>query len=82
MCANKIYQMIPGETTFGQCACLYARAGLVIHHKWVENQCESQKKKKLSDDCINDSKATQVGYKCYCTSYGIFYVFRNVRMFS
>jgi len=33
-----------GETTFGQCACLYAWVGLVVHHWWIGNQCESQKK--------------------------------------
>jgi len=39
---------IPGSilrgTTFGQCACLYAWAGLVVHHWWVENRCERRKK--------------------------------------
>jgi len=33
----------PGWTTLGQCACLYIRVGLVAHHWWVGNQCESQK---------------------------------------
>jgi len=32
-------------TTLNQCACFYARTGLVAHHWWVRNRCESQKKK-------------------------------------
>jgi len=39
---------IPGETTFGQCACLYAQAGFIAHHWWVGNRCESKKKKDKS----------------------------------
>jgi len=35
---------IPEGTTYGQCACFYARAGLVVHHWWVRNQCERKKK--------------------------------------
>ena len=38
---------IPRGTTLGQCACLYARAGLVVHLWWVGNRCESKKKKEL-----------------------------------
>jgi len=33
-----------GETTLVQCACPYAWAGLVVHHWWVGNRCESKKK--------------------------------------
>ena len=38
---------IPGSISRGNnaCACLYARAGLVVHLWWVENRCESKKKK-------------------------------------
>jgi len=34
-----------GETTFGQCTCLYAWVGLVVYFWWVENRCKSKKKK-------------------------------------
>jgi len=36
-----------GGTTLGQCAYLYAWAGLVVHPWWVENRCKSKKKKNL-----------------------------------
>jgi len=49
---NVVHNMEPGEymvrfpggTTLSQCACLYAWAGLVVHHWWVKNRCESNKK--------------------------------------
>jgi hypothetical protein len=43
---SKTYRGIPGSiprgTTFGQCACLYARTELVAHIWWIENQCEKK----------------------------------------
>jgi len=40
------YQMwFSRKTTFDQCACLYARVGLFVHHWWVRNRYESKKKK-------------------------------------
>jgi hypothetical protein len=35
-------------TTFDQCACRYARAGLVAHLWWIGNRCESKKIKLLN----------------------------------
>ncbi|KAK2420084.1 cytochrome P450 93A3 [Trifolium repens] len=34
----------PGGTTLGQCACLYARAGLVAHLWWVGTGAKAKKK--------------------------------------
>jgi len=48
------YQVrFPGKTTLGQCACLYARAGLVDHLRGVGNRCESQKKKYRKETCMH-----------------------------
>jgi hypothetical protein len=32
-----------GGTMFDECACHYARAGLVVHFLWVRYRCESKK---------------------------------------
>jgi hypothetical protein len=40
---------IPRGTTHGQCACLYARAGLVGHFWWVGTGAKEKKKKTLMD---------------------------------
>jgi hypothetical protein len=34
---------IPRGTTLGQCACLYAQAGLVVQLWWVENGTKAKK---------------------------------------
>jgi hypothetical protein len=45
-----------GGTTFGQCACLYARVRLVVYLWWIGNRCESKKRRSilLSHDLCSD----------------------------
>jgi hypothetical protein len=67
---------------FGQCACLYARTGLVVHLCWIGNWCESKKKNSSTLDFILDPRtsscfgvvleATTIHYKKGTTNYNDF----------
>lgn len=41
---REMLSSISRRTTFGHCACIYARAGLVAYLWCVENRCERRKK--------------------------------------